>query len=429
MNNDCFDIAIIGGGPAGYEAALAAGKYGLKSLLVEGKSIGGTCLNVGCIPTKTYLHKAKTYDLIRKNINTSPELSEFSSLKNIKNSAQRVIKRMQLGMETSLKANNVVYVKENVVGFDAATLITDQKNKFWFKNLIIATGTRPFIPEPLMNNNFYTNENIFELEELPASISIIGGGAIGVEFAFFFSLLNVPVTLYETAPSILAYFDNDLIEEVRKLLKRQKVKILENTTPDMASLKKGIVLVATGRKAWFPETRLNLKLTTRGYIKTNANFQTDTQNIFAIGDVNGLSLLAHSAADQGHQVLNYIAKKTVPKNKVIPGVIYTSPSITTIGLREKDITQKNLYKIIKINFGLSGKSQAEDQTNGWVKVITQKNILKGCQIFGHNSEDLIPLCSLAVEKEVPLEQFAELIYPHPSYCEVLRDAFQKALEI
>lgn len=438
-----YDIAIIGCGTAGYEAALAAAKAGLSTIIFEDKYIGGTCLNVGCIPTKAYLYKAKQFQLLNKlKVESSKE--ELFSMPSISRSTQRIITRSQRAMENNLKKHEVTIAKESVSNLNSETITTTEGNNYCFNKLILASGSSPFIPslfqDQLSNPRVYTNENIFSLESFPESITIVGGGVIGVEFAFFFSSFGIHVDILELAPSILPVIDSDLAQEAKKLLKRKKVKIHENiwiselgdnlsvTLSDDSVISNKIIFVATGRKANIPKHSVDLHLSTSGFIETNSCYQTNISNIYAIGDINGKSLLAHSASNQAFQLIDYITHSTTPIEKIIPSVIYINPSLSSVGLNEKDIGNNSSIKVTKIPYGLSGKAQAEENTEGWIKLITKGRILLGCHIFGPNGEDLLPICTLAIDQKLDIKDLANTIYAHPSYCELLKEAFHAALQ-
>ena len=438
-----YDIAIIGCGTAGYETALAASKAGLSTIIFEEKYIGGTCLNVGCIPTKAYLYKAKQYQLLNK-LKVESSRDDLFSMPSISSSTQRVIARSQRAMETKLIKNEVMLIKETVSTFNSDTITTTEGNNYCFDKLILASGSSPFIPglfqKKTDNPKLYTNENIFSLEEFPESITIVGGGVIGIEFAFFFSSFGVQVDIIELAQTILPFVDTDLVQEAKKLLKRKKVKIHENikiaklgddlsiSTADGAIISNERLLVATGRKANLPDHTINITLNQKGFVETSNCYQTNINNIFAIGDINGKSLLAHSASNQAFQLLEYITHGSIPTEKTIPSVIYLNPSLSSVGLNEKDLGDDFSCTLTKIPYGLSGKAQAEENTEGWIKLITNEDQLLGAHIYGPNGEDLLPLCTLAIDMKLSINELANTIYAHPSYCELLKEAFHAALQ-
>lgn len=446
-----LNLAITGGGQAGYTAALEAAKKGLNVTLFEPQFLGGTCLNVGCIPTKAYLFHAKEYQTLKKHkANTS------ITLKNIKEQTFRSIKRSHMAIENSLKKAGVKLVTEKITSFEISNINT-ATNNYTYDKLILATGTTAQIPNNLdkqkskshdfqipipeslnyAKNHFtktvVTNETIFDLESFPKSVTIIGGGVIGVEFAYFFSSFDIPTTIIEYAPHILPDTDKDTCQEIQRLLKRKKVILLENTsvtkiTSDKkiylnnnTALNTDIILIATGRSPNIPQTSLTMELTKLGYLAVNEYYQTNYDNIYAIGDINGQSLYAHSAADQAEQLIDYLINGTKPIQKTIPSVIYTDPSFSSIGITSNQITDK--HQIKKISFGFSGKAQAEGHSQGWIKTITLENQLKGCQIFGYNGEELLPLLTYAIDYEVPLSQLRAIIYAHPTYSELLKEIF------
>ncbi len=441
--SDRFDIAILGCGPAGADAALKLAKGGKKVVVFEANKIGGTCLNVGCIPTKAYLYKAKTYELIKKH-SLPPSLAEIQA------PTQRLLKRSALAIEKKFTDNNITLIKEKVIHFSDTSLETQSGNTFAFQQLILASGTQPFIPNVFKNISnhpqVFTNENIFSLETFPTSLTIIGGGAIGIEFAFFFSAFNVAVTLIEAAPNILPNLDDDLVKEVKQLLKIRKVKLLEGALVTTATATQSLslevaqeakplqiiesshLLLATGRSVNLPQHNQNITVSAKGFVQTNDFFQTNLKNIFALGDINGRHLLAHAASHQAEWLAEYLlGHSPAPYSALVPNVIYSIPSISSLGISQKEATQD--FIISKTSYNLSGKAQAENNSEGWIKLISKEKVLYGAQIFGYNSEDLLPLLSFAIANQVKLTELTKLIFPHPSYCELLKEAISQNLEI
>jgi dihydrolipoamide dehydrogenase len=425
MNNSNYPLIIIGAGPGGYEAALTAKKIGIKTLLIEKNEIGGTCTNSGCIPTKSYLAK----------------VNQLETLTAIQQATQRTLRRNRMAMMSQLKNSCITYLNDTVLDIDKNSIITTNNGEIHFDKLILATGSSakwlPLFKELKNDDRVVTNETIFNLTNKPESLTIIGGGVIGVEFAFFFSKLGTKVTLIEIAPAILPEISPSLQKEAKQLLKRNKVTILENcaiktinkasltiTTNEGKEVLCEHLLLATGRTVHLPTNNLALEY---GFITTSPTFQTSSPNTYAIGDCNGKSLLAHSAADQGEQLVGYLFNNKEVILKAIPQVIYTSPPLVSIGLTLPQVKEmKRDFLVTKVPYGFSGKAQAEDETKGWIELYTNSDKkLLGAQGSGKNLDDLLPLLALAIDGKVTLKDLSSIIFPHPSYAELIKAAIQQ----
>jgi dihydrolipoamide dehydrogenase len=433
-----YDLVVIGGGPAGNEIVAFFAKKGLKTLIFEQKAFGGTCLNVGCIPSKGYLHRAKLISELSSNKIAFAKDSSYFFLEDLQKFTQRTINRMSLAIEKRLMDRNVEIKKEKVAFLSKDYLISSSKEKIFFKKLILATGTFPRIPEQLLGieslPNVFTNESIFNLQKMPESMTIVGGGVIGVEMAYFFASFGVPVTIIEGMSTILSFFDNDLILEIKKILKRKKVNIIENEKIIQANqqleiklntgeiVKSQSILIATGRLANIPDNDLNLDKISNGYLKVNECFQTSQDNIYAIGDVNGISLLAHSAADQSKQLCHYLLEnRKIEHDRVVPSIVYTSPSLASVGIREKDTNEE--YVVKKLSYSWLGRAHLEKETEGIMKIIFKDDIIVGAHIVGAYAEEIIAMMGLAVQEKMSKDILRRLIIAHPTYSELFMELF------
>ena len=432
-----YDLIVIGGGPAGNEVASYAIHKGWKVAIIEERAFGGTCLNVGCIPSKGYLHRAKLVSELKRHRISYEEDNKYFSLEDLQTFSERTINRMASGIEQRLVAKGIEAIKEKVTHFSKNNLETSTGKQIGFDKLVIACGTKPAFPGILKDikeyPNVYTNENIFQLKEFPKSMTIIGGGAIGVEMAYFFSSFGVAVDLLEALPSILAYYDEDIVIEAKKMLKKKRVNILEGVqavsvseelSVDLSNgntLKNECILVATGRKLELPETDIGFGKDLRGFLKVNDSFQTTIENIYAIGDANGISLFAHSATDQGKQLGRLFLKGTpVDHERVIPSVVYTSPSIASVGLREKDAKG---CVVKKLPYDQLGRAHIEKETEGFMKIIFKDEVIVGAHIIGAYAEEIISLMCLAVQEKMTVASLKRLIIAHPTYGELFIEAF------
>ena len=420
------NTVIIGGGPAGHELALRLGRNGQNVTLIESTHMGGTCLNVGCIPTKAYLAKAKLAKTLRK---LKIDISTMSTLglDSLQQTTFRTIGRLRLAMEQSLLAVGVSVISDTVKSLEEGFVTLTSGITIPYDIGVLATGTTPWIPSGLeaymTRPNVYTNETIFSMVSWPKNITIIGGGAIGVEFAFIFSALGTTVTLIEVAPSILGQLEPDLAKEVKRQLKLQRVMILEGVSniEDHITLPEA-VLIATGRQARCPNTHLPISRSTKGFINTNESFQTSHPHWYAIGDINGKSLLAHAANDQAAQLAEFFIHGKIPIEKPIPSVVYSLPAVASVGLRSNEKPEGAI--ITNTSYSVLGKAHMEEASEGWVRLIHHHDQLLGFHGFGAVIEDLIPLIQLAIQEKLSLKMLATLVAPHPSYGEILKLAIE-----
>jgi len=427
-----YDVVIIGGGPAGNEVASYVIHKGWKVAMFEERAFGGTCLNAGCIPSKGYLHRAKLMSELKRQRIEHDKDNKYFSLEDLQSFSERTISRMATGVEQRLSAKGIDVYKERVTSFGKNKLETATGKQITFDKLILASGTKPSFPG-ILNGikdlpNVYTNENIFQLKKLPQTMTIIGGGAIGIEMAFFFSSFGVSIDLLEAMPSILAYYDEDIIAEAKKMLKKKRVNVLENVqataiaedlTIELSNgnkLKNEFVFVATGRTLYLPETSLKLDKDKRGFLQVNGNFQTSEENIYAIGDTNGISLFAHSAADQGKQLGRYFLKDIpIDHERVIPSVVYISPAIASVGIREKDA---NDCVVKKITYEQLGRAHIEKETEGFMKIIFKNDIVVGAHLIGAYADEIIAVMCLAVQEKMNISSLRRLVLAHPTYGEL-----------
>lgn len=437
--NPSYDLIVVGGGPAGYEAALEAGKSGLKVVLLESKNLGGTCVNVGCIPSKAYLSKAALWNEI-KRFKSLPDIPEELSLASIQRQADRVILKQTRAIESGLKTAGVRWIKDQAAKIGTGQVTLGNGDKLSAKQIVLATGTQPWIPPFVGTNSLpagvYTNETIFNLETLPKQLAIIGGGVIGVEFASFFASFGVEVSLIEAAESILPMLSSDLQKEGKQILRRHKVKLLESETVrklsdnleltlgDDSVIQAEAVLIAVGRRPILPECPDSLKKDQKGYILVNDKFETSLPAVYAIGDINGQSLLAHSASDQARQLIQYLVSKTLPRKRAIPMVVYTTPSLVSVQGEDSLGTEADMEQV---PFGLSGRAQAEGHIEGWLKFEIRDGILSQVRMVGYHVEELLPVFTLAIQDKMDLNQLLTIIYAHPSYGELVADALRKVL--
>lgn len=428
-----YDLVIIGAGWAGFNAALKAKQLGLKVALIDKSEIGGTCLNRGCIPTKTLLQSAKVYSLVKKSKNFGIETAEpkinFSEVVARKN---KIVQQLQQGMKLMLKdidffnSEAILIAKDTVKAGDA-----ELKTRF----ILIATGSKPYeLPGfKFDGKKILSSDDILNLVEIPSNLLIIGGGVIGCEFASLFSALGVKVTIVEKMPQLLPGEDKEVARKLENILKKKGINISTNT--DAAGVNTNdydLVLVCVGRAANSNLTGLdklgikteNNKIAVDGYLRTNI------PNVYAAGDCTGKIMLAHFAAYQGITVAENIANPDKPKkadNCNVPNCIFTDPEVASVGLNEdKTLAQGIEVKINKFDFLASGMARIIDETEGFIKIISDKNTEEviGASIIGPKATELIGILTLAVNNKLKISQIRETIFAHPTIAESIHETLK-----
>lgn len=447
-----YDITVIGGGPGGYVAAIKAAKEGKKTCLVEGKSLGGVCLNEGCIPTKTLIKTANLLGDCREAGLFAVEGADTPKLavdmKALQKRKQAVVSQLVGGVGGLLAHNGVTVVAQNGTFVDSHTLKAGGET-LTSETFIIATGSEALMPSfiPLEGKtHVLTSREALELDKVPASVSIIGGGVIGIEFAYLFNKLGAEVTVLELMESILPMVDEEISAMVQKRMESQGVtfhlganvqKVKGQTTHFEKSgrpgtVKSDIVLMAVGR---VPNTKglgveeVNLALEKNAII-TDKNLRTNVPNIYAIGDVNGKVMLAHTASHEGMMAVdNILGKKAVMDYGRIPSCIYLEPEVASIGLTEKAAKKQKLeIRMGRFPMVANGKSLVEGDTDGMIKVIVGAKYgeVLGAHLYAKHATDMIGELSLAMTLEATADEIIETVHPHPTVCEALPEAFMAA---
>ncbi len=441
------ELTIIGGGPGGYVAAIKAAQKGLDVALIEKETIGGVCLNWGCIPTKALLKSAKVYETINHASDYGITLKKDAASVDIKSMIKRkdiIVKKLTGGVAHLLKKNGVkVYdgfaeVKDaNTVNVGDTTIET--------KTLIIATGAHPAMPpidglkKAYEDGVVHTSKELLRIKEIPKNLTIIGGGVIGVEFATIFNALGSNVTILEREDDILLTIDDELRKPFKKKLEKDGVKILTGADvkkvlktkinyihkDQEAAIEHSIVLLSTGMQPNLKGLEaLNLK-TTRLGIETDEYMRTNVKNVYAIGDVNGKYLLAHVASKEGIVAVEHLLGNKKPLDyRVIPSGIYTFPEIAQVGLTEQEAKKAGIdYKVSTFPLSANGKALAENETIGLVKMIADKkyNEIIGVHILAQNATEMISESVLGMTLEASAEEFADAIHPHPTLSEMLHE--------
>ncbi len=443
-----YQLAIIGGGPAGYTAAEAAGKAGLSVVLFEKNSLGGVCLNEGCIPTKTLLYSAKVYDYAKHASKYAVNVPEASvDLPKIVARKQKVVRKLVLGIKAKLTAHQVTIVTGE------ATIVNKNQVKcgeelYECDNLLLCTGSETFVPPipGVEEVDYWTHRNALDNKELPASLTIVGGGVIGMEFASFFCSLGVKVTVIEMMDEILGGVDKELSALLRAEYTKKGIKFLLSTkVTALAKDENGItvsyenaegpgcvvaekLLLSVGRRPvvkGFGLENLGLELTERKCIKVDEHLQSSVPGVYVCGDLNGVSLLAHTAVREAEVAVHHIlGKEDAMSYRAIPGIVYTNPEIASVGASEETLQKEGIdYQTIKLPMAYSGRFVAENEgVNGVCKVlVAEDGEVLGASMLGNPASELIILAGIAIEDHKKIEDWKRYVFPHPTVGEIFRE--------
>lgn len=457
-------IIIIGAGPGGYETALLAAKRGVEVVLIEAGHVGGTCLNEGCIPTKSFCKNAEVLDGLRNaesfGITGLDFRFDFSSVTARKNA---VVEQLRGGVEGLLGHKNITLVRGKASFKDQHTVVCDGV-EYTSDHIIIATGSvSASLPIPGADlPGILTSKEMLDIEEVPQRLCVIGGGVIGLEFASVFRSFGSEVTVLEYCKDILPRFDTDLAKRLKQSLGKRGIEINtqaqvveishvipstshvipseaeESPTYHVKYLRKGKeecvvadkVLMAVGRKANVASLNLadaGIEFTPRGIAVDERTMQTNVPHIYAVGDINGKMMLAHAATFQGIVALDHIMG--VENNidlSVMPAAVFTSPEAASVGMTEDECKEKGIpVKCLKSFFRANGKAVTMGETEGFCKLVvsdTPENTLLGCHLYGPHASDIVQEVCALISCKATLGQFKDIIHTHPTLTEVLQSA-------
>jgi dihydrolipoamide dehydrogenase len=448
-----YDIVILGGGPGGYVAAIKAAQLGAKTALIEKETLGGVCLNVGCIPTKTLLKSARLYqefmDSAKFGIDIQDKSAISINLPNLMKRKEVVVNRLTGGVKTLLKQNGVdVYngfgeaVDKNIVTVNGETLKT--------KNLIIATGSSAFVPnvpglkESIEKGYAVTSTGALTLDKVPKEFIVVGGGVVGIEFAVLYNALGSKVTILEKF-DILTALDKELREAMRKVLKSKGIEILTNIDIEGYDLNKILcsingekkvfqgdrILISIGRRANLKGIQnLNLNIDKRGIV-TDERMRTSVEDVYAVGDVNGKYMLAHAASAEGIvAALNIMGRDEKMEYDKIPACVYGFPEIGMVGLTEEESLRRgHKVKISTFPMAANGKAMAEGDTDGFIKIVADEQYgeVLGIHIMASHATDMISEAVTTMELEGTVFDLAKAVHPHPTLSEVMMEAAEGAI--
>lgn len=448
-----YDLIVIGGGPAGYLASERAGHAGLNTLLIEKRFVGGVCLNEGCVPSKALLYSAKIFDYAKHGEKYGVTFGSASlNHEAVIQRKNKVVKTLVTGIKAQLKKNNVTVVEglgeiagKSSEGYEVKV----GGDTYTGKRLLIATGSMPLIPpipgakEGLEKGFVLTNREILDIKSVPAFLVIIGGGVIGLEMASYFNSAGSKVTIIEMLDHIAGNTDKEISNLLMKnyqkkgiefKLNSKVVEIKENAVVFEANGEKITVeaenvLMSIGRKPVIDGIgleKIGVEIE-RGHIKVDERGKTNVPEVYAAGDVNGYSMLAHTAYREAEVCINnMLGKKDIMRYNAIPSVIYTNPEVGCVGETEESAKQKGIeYEAANISMRYSGRYVAENEGgDGICKVLVDKKYrrLIGVHMIGNYSSEIIYGAGIMIETEMRVEDIKEIVFPHPTVCEIIREA-------
>ncbi len=452
-----YDLIVIGGGPAGYVGAIKAAQLGKKVACIEKERAGGTCLNWGCIPTKSLLRNAELYHLM------SHRAAEFGfKFESLTYDWSKIISRSRdvsdknaAGIEFLFKKNKVDYIRGEATVDKAGSVkvkLADGKEETHSSpKILISTGvvSRPMPGLPFNGKTVIGSREAMVLPTQPKSMIVIGAGAIGIEFAYFYNAFGTTVTVVEMLPNVLPVEDTEVSQTLEKSLTKQGIKILTNTKTTKTEVTDGgvkitvadakgveqtleaeICLVAIGVTPLMPGGNLKLELTERGYIKTNERYETSAPGIYGAGDIIGPPWLAHVASYEAIQAVQGMFTDHQPKKvNIFPGCTYCHPQVASVGLTERAAKEKGIkFKVGKFPFMASGKARAIGEIEGFVKLILGEphGEVLGAHIIGPEATEMIAELGLAITLEATHEEIEATIHAHPTLSEAVHEAVSQA---
>ena len=425
------DLIIIGSGPGGYRTADYAAKNGLQVVVIEESHAGGTCLNCGCIPTKSLCHDA--------------ELAGYGlqvDFPRIMQRKQQVIEQLRQGVETLLSQPNITLVRGKASFKDSKTIVVNQ-DEYQAKNIIIATGSHAVMPasiEGIQQPNVLSSTELLDIDHIPQRLCIIGAGVVGMEFASIFNSFGSEVVVVEFMKECLPNMDADISKRLRKCLEKRGIKfylqsgvkkidgkqVVFDCKGKENTIEADTILVATGRGANVDDLCLDaigMEYSRKGIV-VDDNMQTNIPNIYAIGDVNGRQMLAHAATFQGFRAVNHILGKADNiRFDIMPAAVFTSPEAACVGLTESYCKENGVpFTCHKGYYRANGKALAMEAVEGMVKLLTNENgVIIGCHIYGAHASDLVQEIAALMNHDTTLERLHDIIHAHPTLEEILQE--------
>ena len=453
-----YDLAILGGGPAGYVAAGRAGAAGLSVVLFEKKELGGVCLNEGCIPTKTLLYSAKVYDYARHSAQYGVSVPEAAvDIPAVFKRKEKVVKKLVGGVRVQMRNANVEVVRETAVitgrGASEGFTLLSGEAQYEARNILICTGSEAVVP-PIpglregLGGVVVTNREILSLAEKPQRLVVIGGGVIGMEFASFFNSIGTQVTVVEMLPKILGPMDDEISAMLQAQYAKKGVEfhlsckvtavegnevVYETPEGEVCRVAGDRILVSVGRRAQLQGiglesigVELALNPAGRPYgIKVDAQMRTSVPGVYAAGDVTGFSMLAHTASREGEVAVNTIlGQQDAMRYNAIPGVVYTNPEVAGVGLTEAEASAKGIaVEVHKLPMAYSGRFVAENERGeGLCKVLVSDGVVVGVHMLGNPSSEIIAAACVAIDRGLTLSALKEVVFPHPTVSEIFKES-------
>ena len=401
------DIIVIGAGPAGYRAAEYAAKAGLKVVVFEDGNVGGTCLNVGCIPTKTYVHSA-----------TFAEARERMA---------QVVPQLRAGVEAILAHPNITLARRKAFFVDAHTV-----SDYTADHIIIATGSETkWLPmQGIDDSRVVDSTGLLQLESLPKKLCIIGAGVVGMEFASIFNRFGSEVTVIEYLKECLPALDSDIAKRLRKTMEKQGITFkMKTAVENVATIDADVILMATGRKPRIPSDLVagGFEYDERKGITVDENYETTVKGIYAIGDVNGRQMLAHAAEMQAVRAVNHIlGRRDGIRFDIMPAAIFTKPEAACVGPSEDQLKEHGInYECHKAFWRANGKALAMNETDGMLKLFssTDNGLILGCHAFGAHAADIVQEVSVLMCRDTTVNQLQDMVHIHPTLGEILKAPF------
>ncbi len=450
-----FDVVVIGGGPGGYLCAERSAQAGFKTAVIEKRALGGTCLNEGCVPTKSLLYCAKQYAAAKHGENYGVSASDVKyDHAAVVDRKDKVVKTLVSGVGATMKHAGVkVYSAEGKIkgrGADGTFEVLAGEETISCDRLVIATGSVTAVPpvpglkEGLASGFVVTNREVLDMKELPKTIVCMGGGVIGLEMACYFATVGVKVIIVEMMPKIAGPTDKDICDNLMKTYSKEgmefklNAKVLEisanSVTYEDAEGKHVVecdkVLLSAGRRADVSTVNVEaLKIETeRGAIVTDSHMCTNVPGVYAIGDCNGKLMLAHTAYREAEVAVHHMqGVKDEMRYEAIPSVIYTNPEVACVGETKESAEKKGMkVKCVKVPMMMSGRYVAETMNgDGFAKLVydVDRKCLVGVQIIGNYASEMIFGAAMMLETQMPVEQLKKIVFPHPTVCEVIREGF------
>ena len=451
---DKFDVTVIGGGPAGYVCAIRLAQLGLNTACIESRgSLGGTCLNIGCIPSKSLLNLSENFHKAKNFADIGIETGEVKlNLKKMMENKDKSVLVLTKGVEFLFKKNKVTYIKGiGTLKSRDEILVKNNEEEKTIKSdkIIISTGSAPLSLPGIEfdEKQILSSTGALSISKLPKKMIVVGGGYIGLEMGSVWSRLGTEVQVVEYLDHITPGLDKEISSEFMKILKKQNIKFDLNTKVEKISkssegviveisnkgnkskLEADVVLISVGRKPYTDNLNLDqigVILDKKGRVKVNKNFETNIKNIYAIGDVIDGPMLAHKAEEEGIAVAELIAGQSGHVNyNLIPGVIYTSPEVAYVGENEEQLKEKNIsYKIGKFPFMANSRAKAINQAEGFVKILADSSTdrVLGVHIIGPHAGEMIAEMSVAMEFGASSEDIARTCHAHPTFSEAIKEA-------